>query len=554
MIAAYVVAAVVLIPLLAPVAINDDWIYARSAEILVREHRLQILDIAAANSVGQVAWGALFASAFGMSFGVLRLSTVVLFLLSGIALYGLCRELELPRPLAALGAAAYLFSPLAFVLGATFMTDSHFTSLLVISAFLYARGLHRHAPPYIVAGSAFAAWAFLVRQHGLLIPLAVMSFIAISRRLRLDRGSVALSGMVCALPLMTATGFYLWLRLVHGTPDTQSSFVNDISDAGLTGGWLLVRRLAYIDLMYLGLFALPVAILFLVRLRPLWRRVPPFGWAVMVAWETIIVVGLSFFSPDGRRMPYIPHFFGADGLGSVDLLDSRRLMAPLSVFSVLTGVCAVTSLLFALAIVGAARHSKRRGRGVAGLIVALAAWQLVGSVVPSFHFRDWKLNALSTPSLDRYLLPMLPFVLCLGLWALRDVRPRLALAWATVGALAVFSVAGTRDALVMQDSVWALGRDANRMGIPNTRLDAGAAWDGYYLWEYSASRGIAPQTPNPVWWTFLWGPATDSTYVVSGQPVAGFDVIRRVEFSQWLRPRPVYLYLSHRQGAPKAKL
>ncbi len=112
----------------------------RSVEILVREGQLHILDLSVVTLLFQVAWGSLFASFLGLSFGVVRLSTFVMVLLGGLATYGLCRELQIARIPSALAAAAYLFNPLSFVLTYTFMSDPHFTALLVIATYGYVRG------------------------------------------------------------------------------------------------------------------------------------------------------------------------------------------------------------------------------------------------------------------------------------------------------------------------------------------------------------------------------------------------------------------------------
>ena len=75
-----------LVPLLVPAAVGDDWVYARSVEILLREGRLHILDLSVVTLVFQIAWGSLFATLFGLSFGVLRLSTFVMTMLGGVGL------------------------------------------------------------------------------------------------------------------------------------------------------------------------------------------------------------------------------------------------------------------------------------------------------------------------------------------------------------------------------------------------------------------------------------------------------------------------------------
>src|SRR5215204_3637557 len=125
------------IPVFADAPVGDDWVYTRSVETLLRSGEIEILDLSVVTQVFQILWGSFFSLIFGISFGAMRLSTFVLVLFSGAAMYGLCRELGLARGRAALGTAAYLFNPLTFVLAFTFMTDGQFTALTVIAAFFY---------------------------------------------------------------------------------------------------------------------------------------------------------------------------------------------------------------------------------------------------------------------------------------------------------------------------------------------------------------------------------------------------------------------------------
>ena len=61
-----------------PIAISDDWTYARSAHILLAEGRLTVFPVVVATAVAPIAWGALFGLIFGSTLGVFRLSTYVL--------------------------------------------------------------------------------------------------------------------------------------------------------------------------------------------------------------------------------------------------------------------------------------------------------------------------------------------------------------------------------------------------------------------------------------------------------------------------------------------
>ena len=99
-------------------------------------------------------------------------------------------------------------------------------------------------------------------------------------------------------------------------------------------------------------------------------------------------------------------------------------------------------------------------------------------------------------------------------------------------------------------AVWSLADEALAAGVPKDRLDAGASWDGYVLFEYGRANHIGPRTQGGPWWVYLFGPATDSTYVVAGQPIGGYDVIAERPYSAWLSPDPTEIFLLRRQGEP----
>lgn len=145
-----------------------------------------------------------------------------------------------------------------------------------------------------------------------------------------------------------------------------------------------------------------------------------------------------------------------------------------------------------------------------------------------------------------------------------DVRLTSAGAWLVTAAFAVFAMVGTRDSLLLHRATWDLARRANELGVPNTRLDGGATWDASHLSEYSQINRIPLQTPEyaystgnpnslliptPPWWVWAWAPATDSSYLIVGEPVIGFDVVDRIEYSSWLHRQPRFLYLVRRPGS-----
>jgi hypothetical protein len=542
------VASAFVVPTLTPVPVGDDWAYARSVELLIHEHRLEILDLSVANLVFQVIWGALFALVFDTTFWALRLSTLVLVGLSGLALYALCRELGVDRGRSALGTAAYLFNPLMFSLSYSFMTDPHFTAWLVIATYFYVRGL-AGAPGrerLIVLGSAFAAVAFLVRQQGALIPLAVVMYLLLGRRLTPGPAGLALVARVAAIPAAVAILYYLWLRFVNGVPAYQSRYFASMLSSAWHETLALVGRLAFIEVMYLGFFVIPIAAGAVVAMR----RLDGFGSArgrmLFACWCGIVAAGLLAFGGDGR-MPYVPHFVHAAGLGPSDLYGRRPWIFPdLHWLGWFTAACAAATIVFGLVLCRNAGTAAPDRFG-AGCVLAIGAWQAVGVLPASFTFRNRTWQGVPAPSLDRYLLPLLPVAIVLLLWALRNSRLVRPVAWLVTLAFAVYAVVGTRDSLVFQEAIWNLAVYANSQGIPNTRLDAGAAWDGYHLYEYSRDNNIPVQTPGGEWWLSLFAPATNSDYRVAGAELASYEVVTRIEYSSWLQREPVYLYLLRSQ-------
>ncbi len=541
----YLVAAFV-IPTGAEVGISDDWTYVLSVQNLVNEGRFEILPVSAATMVFQLFWGGFFAFLFGMSFGALRVSTILITGLGGLAVFGICRELGVSRERSALGTAAYLFNPILFSISYTFMTDPHFLGLLAISSYCYLRGLQRpeRADTFLFLGAVVAALACLQRPHGALIPFAVVLFLFGARRLRLDRESLGLFLKIVAIPAATFLLYYL--VIAQGLPSQQGLFWDEARAAGFDEGSLLARRIVIMESVYAGFFLLPLA---LAAIPLLWRLTDlerPRAWLVVLGFHLILVGGAVAFWKEGRRMPYIPHFFGRGGPGSGDVRSARPPLADAQFWDGLTVICVVAASIAGIAIIrGFARRQPDRTLPAAALVATIGVIQAAGVVPQSLLFRNWII------SLDRYLLPLTPFLIPLFLWSIRRERYPAMAAWILTIAMALFSIAGTRDMLVFQETAWGLGRWLNAQHVPNTKIDAGYPWDAYHLWEYGERMGITEaQTPDGSWWTAEYAKPTDSTYVIAGAPIPGYTTIAIQPYSSWLNDDPQYLLVLRRESVP----
>ena len=537
---AYAVSALV-IPTLANVAVTDDWVYYRSVETLLLEHRLQVHDMSSAALVFQLLWGAAFAAVFGLSFGVLRVSTLVLVGLSGLAFYRLARALDIPCGWSAVGLAAYLFHPLGLSLAYTFMTDPHYVALLVIASWLYVRGLRegRTRPAWVLAASAGTACATLVRQQGVLVPGGVLLALLLGGRLAPLARGVRLVLLVAGLPAVAAVGFMTWLRFGPGTPWALDLFWRELGQAGVNGVVGLLPRLGVIEAIYFGFFVLPIALAAVAAVRP--TRLGGWVLAAGLIWTAVVSLGaLSYWFDGQKTMPYVGQFVSPTGIGPEDLIAARPILLDQTQRVGLTVGCALASILVGWIVLARLSETHEFFGSSAGIVTGIALSQLAGTVPPSVHFIGWG------GTLDRYLLPLLPFALLALLWTVGRARLLLPLAWLPVLAMAAWSVAGTRDHLAWLNGVWSIAQEANALGIPDTRLDAGAGWDGFHL--YVSPPGRPSRSLDPPWWADLFAPSTDSSYIVAGEHLPGYPVVLERSYWSWLHQRALPLYLLRRPG------
>ncbi len=534
------------VPTLTPIATTDDWTYARSAQMLLAEGRLTVFPVVVATAIVPIVWGALFGVVLGPELGVFRLSTVVITLLGGLALYGICRDLGVSRARSALGTATFLFNPLIFVLAFTFMTDPHFVSLLIIATWCFTRGLSPTTfdARCVIAGSAMAALAFLTRHQGALVVPAVVAFLFASRRLHLDRPTLRLLVQLLALPLLAIGGYLVWLANGENVGAMQGSFLREIEQGGWEGTWWLMRWLTLFTVLYLGFFVLPLIGAILPFDHHLAPGISPRGRLFAALWALAVIFGVGVLAQWGDLMPYLPQFVGTMGLGPPDLLGGRPLLLGREGQTVLTLVCLLATLVLGVIAARAMSAPLSVERSRAALVGSIGLGQFIGIFPPSYHFLGW-----SAGSVDRYLAPLAPIAIVLALWALRGMPMALPAGWLLAALLALVSVAGTRDYLVFMREVWSMGDQVVGAGVPLDRLDAGAGWDGYHLYETGLANQVAPRTAGGPWWVYMNAPATDSTYVVAGAPLPGYDILAEQPYSSWLSRDEPRLFLLRRQGA-----
>ena len=527
----------------------DGWAYALAVRHLVDEGRFQISDWTATTLVAQVLWGAAFAKLFGFSFTVLRASTIVLSFAGSAALYAIGRELAIIRPLALVGALAYWLNPLTFSLSYTFMSDVPAVSLIVLATLCAVRGVRRDSTGYLLLGSGCAALAFLVRHPGILLPPAVLAYGLLARwpaRVLLRRAAAIL-----VVPALAVAGYLLW-SMHRGVPQEQARLLDLVLHTG-PSLWRSALLLVGYLLLYLGAATVPLTLGFG---RAILRAAGP-GWhssrLVLLVWALAVgglVLGLVWHGSQlpayARWMPYLRYgtMLQVAGVGPDNLLGQRPHFLTLPWRIGLTalaagGLCGLGSSLLLRLL--AARQRPPGSPGPIGVVILLGLSQLAGLFPTTAH-----VLVSSWVAFDRYFLPLVPFAIVLGLWAVRGLRPSPALLLLGLLGLGLFSVVGTQDWLASNRLRWQLGRELLARGVPPERIDAGMEWDGWELYERGRAFRAPPRTVDGPFWTQIIAPTIDSTYVVAYSPLPGYVVRERRTYRSWLHGGPGYLYLLER--------
>jgi hypothetical protein len=132
--------------------------------------------------------------------------------------------------------------------------------------------------------------------------------------------------------------------------------------------------------------------------------------------------------------------------------------------------------------------------------------------------------------LDRYWVPVLPFVIAGALYTVKGRSWR-----SLIPSLVVLAIVASYGALVHVDDYagmgarWTAGRDLLASGVGIDKIENGYAWDGFFLGESSMAR-----YPNPdmavIGRIFPPYEMIDPQYVIDSRPRAGYTLVRQYPY------------------------
>jgi hypothetical protein len=469
---AIVVGASALMPLIVPphgeFPINDDWVFALGVRELTERGNLVPPAYAASTAVLHILWGALFSQLLGFSQTTLRVSTLVLSGLGALGFYVLLREV-VDSWRATIGALLLLLSPLYVPLAFSFQGDVPFLCLALWAQVCYVRAVRGSEPAarWLMVGSAFAAAAYLVRQLGLLLPVAVLCALC----LRSDWRRLLSPGILLALLGPPLLAVLLGLALDSLRPSLKEQPLGWMllywrqQGPGLAG--LVLRRYAELSVL-LGLLTLPIWLAVLASRRPTARLRAGLVWSLVPIGLLLTgfvlratVLRLPWWGPYSSNVISIWGYFPFSNQGVLPppLMTSRPLLMLLS----------AASLLAACALIVATVRVLRGAKGDPGVAVPVLSGALVLGVTLVYH-----------QFFDRYGLAVLPSAILAALTALPESGRARWLASAGLILLAGWSLAWERDLLARRAALWGAGLELVEQGVQAEAIDGGYEWNGWH--------------------------------------------------------------------------
>jgi Dolichyl-phosphate-mannose-protein mannosyltransferase len=489
--AVFLVGAIVVAPL-RDVPIVDDWTYAWSVDHLLRTGALRIAEISSVYPVLQVLWGALVAKIFGFSFGILRLSTVVIAVGGCWALYLTLRELRCGPVWSLLGALALAVHPVYFAFAFSFMTDVPATALTLASIMFAVQAIARDRPIRLWAANAFAVAAFLVRATAGVIPFVLLMVVDWRRRDRARWAAPILAG------LATIVAAWVAVHRLFGSLGPEAGRLEQLE-------WLtLVLPQNYLEWNFGVLWQAAVAFAPLLIAAACTRRWPRIA---LLAAGIAASLWLAFRHLPATLPDWDTWSLQDVGGGRVLILGTPETSAwSERVRPVVLGLGMINGAALLMSIVSSAAERRR----AVALVLALGAVNL--AVINAL----WLYN-------DRYYLPLAPTIACAAaLWAARVRAPAL-VASVLLALLWVVAVTGTRDMLDVNQTVARAAADLEAAGVPAWDIDAGWALNCWRLWAHPER--LAPGATRDYGVPFVTS-KTPTSYAIASVLLPDHDVVR----------------------------
>jgi hypothetical protein len=398
------------------------------------------------------------------------------------------------------------------------MTDVPFVSVMNGALLYYVRWAKRGRTRDLALGSGLATMAFLIRQLGAALAGVPLGYLLLVRLSGCPRRALPWGQRLCLLLPFLGVGLTLWwITAVHGETRVYLEKTQGLRFVWLVSGWDYLRELLPI-LLHLGLVCWPLAWAIVARLS---RQA--LGWAI----GSIAALSGLFLWRTGALPQPLGGILSWDELGLArTLLAGPHPSRPVPGWSqgVVLGVALSTAVVL-VATLGEGLRRWTHGRPGPDMVLLL----------------NGLLQLLLLESLwlfhDRYYLPLLPGVIAL-LVRFLPLTPR-GIALTVAGAVlwGTIALTGTIDMFRYIAAVAAAHTWLREQGVTAAHIDAGYAFNGWWLYAPALPSGRGPEPDVP----FVTG-MTPLPYKIANAPVPPYGVVRRVTWpALWAASDTLYV-------------
>ena len=495
--------------------LNDDWAYAHNVQALV-EGEIYFSDWPAMTLIAHTLWGALFCKIFGFSFTALRFSTLVMGWIGILATYGLLKESRFSKKHAFWCTLLLTFNPLYFSLAYSYMTDVPFYTFMILASLFFIKALNHKGTHNIILATVFSIIAVLIRQLGILMPMAFLIIYLIKNKTTLKTVFQAVTPLFVTYGIMTA--FIQWRATNYGLSETFSNSGDLIKLIKWDRFNFFMNHLANVFVAYWGYFLLPLTtILFPFFIKKTNRKI--------VGNASFITLLLLIFYWGKWKFNILGNVIYNFGLGP-KLISYHSTNKPyqlpteswstIKAFAFFAGVFLIFIFLIQIFKFLFSLFEKQKHTTLIDPIKGFAFFSTMiylGFLTFNFFY------------FDRYHLPLIPFFILLIFPKEEDFFSS---KWVTRIAgfffviQVLYSVGSTRDYLSYSRNNWQLlHQNMEQLNLPPDRFAGGFEFNSWY------KHG---RTKPTNWFEKDWWLSNEKHYATDFGKSCGFSVIDSVEY------------------------
>lgn len=508
--------------------LNDDWSYAKSVVGFYKTGMISIGTFPAMSLYTQILWGYAITKLFGLSFFVLRCSSIISAAIGFAFFYKLILQISGSKQVSFLACLVLMFNPLIFNLTNTFMTDVNFNTLAILCCyFMYNFFLTRSIVHYCYF-VLFSTGLILLRQYGIIFPACFIVSVFFVREGKTRNIILALISFVLVAGALRLYENYLSQTLPDGSTYKFSGNIH-LTDKAFWQNLLLSFRVRRKELfMNVLVYIMPFAIIFLIRLI---KQLPARVVLLVMAIDAVLIYFL--FTSTGQSSATV---FAHMILGNETFYEScqgarHNVYENFDVFYHYLKMVSCTLSLFVILLAMAAFFLNNKWKQP-----ARPSTVFFTLLVFAYTF----MILITESYFDRYHIPLITGMIILTAYLSKEYRPVFSTAIAPMLFWGYVSVMGTKDYLEINRQKWiAYSYLRNELHIHKDKINGGGeinCWNDGDFWNN---------------WDFLSLDHFD--YLIQFNVEKGFMPIKKYEFQRYFPYKKDKIYIFVREDAKNKK-